>query len=194
MSRSAVVPVLVVCALLVMVGCGSPPPVARATAPPPFVDAVLTPEDFEFPAGATVGVVQPQVECAFTERATLDNANAFRERKQRNALLVVERFALEKGFTVLSRTMLGKVLEEHGLQLTAPFDEETAAKLGKLSGAQCLLLSTVDYSNVGFYGGDSFFSYRAFVRLVKVETGQVMCTINWSGRKRFGDPIDPDEL
>jgi len=179
--------------LAFLAGCQTPTPVQ----PPPgpaYAQAEVRPEGFEFPTPTSVGVLSPKMSFEFTDRSTVREAAAFRERKERNALNIVERFALEKGFTVLSRTLLDRVIEEHGRQVSAAFDEKTAQEVGKLAGAEYLLAATSDYTKIGFYRGAGFYTFRFVLRLLRVETGQVVCTITWTGRKHFGDTFDPDEI
>ena len=153
----------------------------------------ITPAGFQFPTGKTTGILTPEATFAFSQRATQREAAGFRQQKARNALLAVERFALEKGFTVLSRTLLGDVLEEQGLQLSATFDEATVQRIGKLAGAEYLTVASADYKDIGFYQGSNYYSYRFTLRLIRVDTGQIACTVTWSGRKRFGSRREPDE-
>ena len=175
-------------------GCRQGPPEIEPRRAAPYSDAVVVPAGFEFPRAATVGVLQPEVAFAFREQAPTRQAKSFRDRKERHSLALVERFALENGFTVLSRTLLGEVVREHGLQLSAPFDQGTVRRLGKLTGAEYLFVTSVDYTGVGIYRGSTYYSYKFLLRLIRVETGQVVCTVSWSGRKRFGDAVDPDEV
>ncbi len=70
-----------------------------------------------------------------------------------------------KLFTVVERKDLQKVLGELELQLSALADEDSAAKVGKLLGAEVLVTGTV------FRKGDV---YEVFLKLVRVETAEVL--------------------
>lgn len=64
-------------------------------------------------------------------------------------------------WSVYTRSDLGKVLDEHDLQLTAAFDKRTAVKVGKLTGVQMVV-----------YG--SYTPTRVVVKSVDVQTGEYL--------------------
>lgn len=79
--------------------------------------------------------------------------------------LMLHQFAKEPRFTVVERSALRMILEEQSLQRTGAVDSETAVKVGKLAGAQVLLLGSID--KLGSV-------YQATARLVDAESGQVI--------------------
>jgi hypothetical protein len=70
-----------------------------------------------------------------------------------------------KLFTVVERKDLQKVMDELELQLSALGDEESAARVGKVLGAEVLVTGAV-YEKEGFY--------ELYLKLVRVETAEVL--------------------
>jgi len=70
-----------------------------------------------------------------------------------------------KLFTMVERKDLQKILGELELQLSALADEDSAAKVGKLLGAEVMVTGTV------FRKGDV---YEVFLKLLRVETAEVL--------------------
>jgi len=70
-----------------------------------------------------------------------------------------------KLFTLVERKDLQKVLGELELQLSALADEESAAKVGRLLGAEVLVTGSI-YEKEG--------GYELFLKLVRVETAEVL--------------------
>ena len=68
-----------------------------------------------------------------------------------------------QAFRVVERERLNDILEELKLNQTAAIDQSTAQKVGKLLGAQTLLLG----SYINFYGG----KMRVDLRIIETETG-----------------------
>jgi Mg-chelatase subunit ChlD len=73
--------------------------------------------------------------------------------------------ASAKVFTIVERKDLQKILEEQEFQYSALADEKTAAKLGSLLGAQVIVTGQL------FAKADT---YEVFLKLLRVETGEVL--------------------
>lgn len=97
-------------------------------------------------------------------------------------------------FSVIERSALQQVLREQSLQLTGLIDEKTAVKVGKLAGAEGVVLGNVTTSTVqdtGYYvqGARSKISCTKRVatfaftpKIVSVTTGQVLVADSMAGR------------
>lgn len=79
--------------------------------------------------------------------------------------LLMPHFVKSSDFIVVERTALNKVLEEQRLQITGAIDSHTAVRIGRILGAQVLLLG-----NVEKLGG----KYHVTARLVDAQTGEVV--------------------
>jgi TolB-like protein len=76
------------------------------------------------------------------------------------------------GISIVERAFLGKVLTELGLQNTRVFDPDKAQKIGKQLGAYAVLVGTLTPNG---YRSD------ANLRLIKVETGEILFATRQSG-------------
>jgi curli biogenesis system outer membrane secretion channel CsgG len=95
----------------------------------------------------------------------------------RNSLSEFVSFELSKinGFTLVEREKIDKVLSEQALGLTGAVDIETAAKVGKLLGADAVLLSqVVELKRDEFFEEDEAYDGKIFIRLVDTSTGEIL--------------------
>ncbi|HBL16666.1 MAG TPA: hypothetical protein DD417_07905 [Elusimicrobia bacterium] len=81
--------------------------------------------------------------------------------------LLTHHFVRGGAFVVVERSALNKVLEEQKLQMSGAIDAESAVKVGKLLGAQVLLLGSVE--KLGR-------KYQINARLVDVSGGEILAT------------------
>lgn len=81
--------------------------------------------------------------------------------------LLTHQFVSVSQFIVVERTELAKISNEQKLQHTGTIDSDTAVKVGKLTGANLILLGSVEK-----YGRN----YQVNVRLINVETGEIEAT------------------
>jgi curli biogenesis system outer membrane secretion channel CsgG len=103
----------------------------------------------------------------------------------------IEQGFLQAGITVVDRNRLDKVLNEYKLQSSGMVDQDTAAKIGKMLGAQALMFTQVtrcDVANGKSQGyrnkdtGETYYSYSTqatiagSVRVIALTTGQVLAT------------------
>jgi len=88
------------------------------------------------------------------------------------AASITDGLAKVESVKVVERKELKKILDEIGLTMTGAVDETTALRVGKLLGANRLALG----SFMKF--GDKV---RINVRLIKTETGEVLCTARVTG-------------
>lgn len=77
--------------------------------------------------------------------------------------LITRLFATQK-FSVVEREMLGKIIEEHRLNLSGAINEKTAKRFGKLSGVDVICSGTV---------ADLGDAVRINARLISTETGSI---------------------
>lgn len=68
-------------------------------------------------------------------------------------------------FTLIDRANLDKVLKEQELMLSGIVDDATAVKVGKLAGAELLIVGTL------YKKGDR---YELYLKLLRVETGEIL--------------------
>lgn len=103
----------------------------------------------------------------------------------------IEQGFLQAGITVVDRSRLDKVLNEYKLQASGMVDQDTAAKIGKMLGAQALIFTQVtrcDVANGKSQGyrdkktGETYHNYTTqatiagSVRVIALSTGQVLAT------------------
>lgn len=103
----------------------------------------------------------------------------------------IEQGFLQAGITVVDRNRLDKVLNEYKLQSSGLVDQDTAAKIGKMLGAQALIFTQVtrcDIANGKSQGyrdkksGETYYNYTTqatiagSVRVIALTTGQVLAT------------------
>ncbi len=79
--------------------------------------------------------------------------------------LLIPNLMASKKITVIERSQLEKLIEEHQLNQSGAIDEQTASKIGKLSGANHLLLGTIFKNNE---------QIRIDARVLKTESGQIL--------------------
>lgn len=90
-------------------------------------------------------------------------------------------YELEKSgvVRVIERERLDDLLKEQGLQLTDSVDTESAIDIGKLAGANYVVLGTVGIfssSSNSFLGTETEDYYLAVVRVVDVESGDIVAS------------------
>jgi len=79
--------------------------------------------------------------------------------------LLIPNLMASKKITLIERSQLEKLIEEHQLNQSGAIDEKTASKIGKLSGANHLLLGTI------FKNSEQI---RIDARVLKTESGQIL--------------------
>jgi curli biogenesis system outer membrane secretion channel CsgG len=97
-------------------------------------------------------------------------------------------------FTVIERQAMAAILEEQHAGMSGAIDAATAAKIGKLLGAQAVLLGSITQFSVdtksGGFGAVSASvteaESRLDVRIVDTTTGEIVAVAEGSGKKRFG--------
>lgn len=87
--------------------------------------------------------------------------------------MMISDFSAEQQFAVVERTRLQEIIKELELEKTRNFDPATSAKIGKLLGAEFLVLG----SFFEFMG-----TFRIDARIVKVETGEVIASVGTAGK------------
>ncbi|HOV64367.1 MAG TPA: CsgG/HfaB family protein, partial [Spirochaetia bacterium] len=80
-------------------------------------------------------------------------------------------------FNLTERKDLQKVMDEMKLQLSGITDEKNAAALGKILNAEVLVSGTL-------YGKES--TYEVFLKLIRVETGEVLSVTKAKIDKKLG--------
>lgn len=92
---------------------------------------------------------------------------------------------LDLEFAVVERTRLQQLFEEQGLQLRSANEQESAIRIGKLSGAKAVVVGAVQqWETRNDKGTEKSFVSLSF-RLVDVETGAIL----FSGQGQFREPI-----
>jgi curli biogenesis system outer membrane secretion channel CsgG len=97
-------------------------------------------------------------------------------------------------YTVIERAQLDAILQEQNLGASGAVTAATAAKVGKLLGAQLILTGSITQfsiqrTSVGFRGVGGSYSNaesKMDVRLVNTETGEVLVVAVGQGNKRMG--------
>lgn len=90
-----------------------------------------------------------------------------------------------KGYHVIERGDLSKVLSEQNLQKDAKFDTDMACRAGKMAGADYVVLGSVQ---TYVLSGTMFTTYGQatfYARMVNVETGAVMWTARETVRSSY---------
>ena len=87
--------------------------------------------------------------------------------------MMISDFTSEKQFAVVERARLQEIINELKMEQNKIFDSSTTAKLGKLLGADCLILGAF----FEFMG-----TFRIDARIVKVETGEILASVGASGK------------
>jgi hypothetical protein len=82
-----------------------------------------------------------------------------------------------KKFQLVERQHIENILKEQDLQMTDLVDEQTCVKVGLLAGAKLLLMGTV-------FNKDK--QYEVFLKLIKVETGEILSVTKLKIDKRLG--------
>jgi hypothetical protein len=121
----------------------------------------------------------------------------------------VEEDFVNAGITVIDRQQFAHILAEHKLQVTAAFDQKTAAKIGALVGAQALLFIKVLECHTGrnqqkLYSdkeGNTAYLYTVqgtiggSMRVVDLTSGKVLAAQRFEGKgevksnEGFADPV-----
>jgi curli biogenesis system outer membrane secretion channel CsgG len=97
-------------------------------------------------------------------------------------------------FTVIERTQIDAVLAEQHLDMSGAVDPATAAKVGKILGAQAVLLGSItkfsiDRKSAGVGPFAATFAEAESsldVRVVNTTTSEIMAVADGSGTKHFG--------
>lgn len=91
--------------------------------------------------------------------------------------LITRLFATQK-FSVVEREMLGKIIEEHRLNLSGAINEKTAKRFGKLSGVDVICSGTI---------ADLGDAVRINARLISTETGSIFAaaSVEIAGNERI---------
>lgn len=97
-------------------------------------------------------------------------------------------------YTVLERRELDNILREQNLGASGAVTAATAAKVGKLLGVQLMLTGSITSFSIkrtsiglrGIGGSYSNAESKVDVRLVNVETGEVLVAATGQGNKRMG--------
>lgn len=79
--------------------------------------------------------------------------------------LLITNLMVSKKITLIERSQLEKLIEEHQLNQSGVIDEKTATRIGKLSGANHLLLGTIFKSNE---------QIRIDARILETESGRII--------------------
>lgn len=87
--------------------------------------------------------------------------------------MMISDFTSEKQFAVVERARLQEIINELKMEQNKIFDSSTTAKLGKLLGADYLVLGAF----FEFMG-----TFRIDARIVKVETGEIFASVGTSGK------------
>lgn len=99
-------------------------------------------------------------------------------------------------FTVIERRQIAAILEEQRAGMSGAIDPATAAAIGKVLGAQFILLGSITQFSVdeksggigrlGIAASYSEAESRLDVRVVNTTTAEIAAVAEGSGRKRFG--------
>ena len=97
-------------------------------------------------------------------------------------------------FTVIERAQLAAIMAEQNLGASGRVTADSAAKIGKLLGAQLLLTGSITQFSIertsagfrGIGGSISNAESKMDIRLVNTETGEVMAVAEGQGNKRMG--------
>ncbi|MBN1830088.1 MAG: hypothetical protein JW884_13235 [Deltaproteobacteria bacterium] len=132
--------------------------------------------------GAAVETVKQQALIAIFPLEDLRPSEETRGLGEDMAASLTDGLSAMKDVQVVERRDLKKIMEEIGLGLSGAIDQETAIKVGKLLGANHLLIG-------------SFMKFRDKVtinaRLVRTETGEITTTSRVKGS--FSDLFDLEE-
>jgi TolB-like protein len=94
--------------------------------------------------------------------------------------MMIDRMKSVDAYEVVERVDIQKVFDELELTRRPQFDPDTVARIGKLVGAQYLIL--------GSYF-EAFGKFRMDVRMVEVETGVIVATGGETGKPEDFDPL-----
>lgn len=129
----------------------------------------------------------------FVEGGSLNLSwNSKHELLQGLAQMVSDRLANDPALTVVERARLEEVLEEQDLQSSGYVDPSTAVELGRLIGADILVMGSLNefgWKNTGYIGVWPFHVQGATAkvvlsgRLVAVQTGQILSSLQGAGEK-----------
>lgn len=79
------------------------------------------------------------------------------------------------GFSLIERASIDKIFEEQALGLTGAIDPNTAAKVGKLLGAEAVIITDVnELKKDEFFEDEDAFDSIVFLRLVDTSTGEIL--------------------
>ncbi len=79
------------------------------------------------------------------------------------------------GFSLIERQAIDKILDEQAFGLTGAIDPSTAANVGKLLGAEAVLLTDVNHLKKDeFFEDEDAYEGIVFVRLVDTSTGEIL--------------------
>ncbi len=96
--------------------------------------------------------------------------------------------------TLIERSQISKVLDEQALQQSGAIKTETAASVGKLVGADAVVMGEltdyVSWSNLAGYGSTISFS----MRMIEAETGKVIMNGSISRVRQFIEPFPNAQL
>jgi curli biogenesis system outer membrane secretion channel CsgG len=99
-------------------------------------------------------------------------------------------------FSVIERKQIQTILAEHGLGMSGAVDAATAAKAGKLLGAQLVMFGSITQFSIDQKSGsigrlNLSASYaeaesKLDLRVVNVNTGEILVATEGAGKRRFG--------
>ena len=84
---------------------------------------------------------------------------------------LIDHLFLTKKFKVIERQLIDKLLDEHKLLMSAPFNSKTAKEIGLLLGVDSIATGTITVLNS---------SIRVRARIISVETGEVFAVAKQS--------------
>lgn len=105
--------------------------------------------------------------------------------------MIAGRLVHEPGVRVLERDRMNEIMQEHLLQSSQSIDESTAIRLGRLAGADILVMGTLSEIGIESGGGvgvgrfqlnTSTAKVRLSGRLIAVETGELVAAIESQGQ------------
>jgi curli biogenesis system outer membrane secretion channel CsgG len=125
---------------------------------------------------------------------SVDNKTLYGQERIGNAVkdMLTTEIAKTGCFVLVEREQLAKIMSEQALGQTGAVDEASAPKVGKLLGAEFVLIGSVTQFGVRTQASEGFFSdsktqfadATVDIKLVSVETGEITLSLSGSGHAK----------
>lgn len=125
--------------------------------------------------------IKKHIAILYFENNTGEQARVFSPLAKGLCNMMISDFSSQNSLKVVERTRLEEILKELELNKSGSIDQKTAAKIGRLAGAEYLVLGAY----LEFMG-----KFRIDARVVEVESGRIIVSFGASGKADSFEEIE----